>query len=956
MKKIIRIFFITLGVILILLITLPILFKGKIETIVKEQVNKSILATVDWDKFSLSLFRGFPDLSINLHGVSVVGMNEFDGDTLAGFERFEFRANLFSAIGGEIDVKSILLDRPLINGIVLEDGKANYDIVPPSEPKTEEAEESPTPKESDEDGGANASSMKVSLKRFAIQHGRIKYSDEVMGVAAEMEDFNFEMKGDLSLDQTELELMVAIDGIQAKYEGVRYMRNGKFGLDIVAAADMVNSIYTLKKNEIRINGLVLGAEGTVAMPADGAIIPDIRFFTKETSFQTLLSLVPAIYLTDFESLKTSGSLILEGSVAGVMKDSLMPDATINLRVTDGFFSYPDLPKDVSDVQIALSVNYNGTDMDATTVNLDRFHLLLGGNPFDISFRADHPFSDLHIAGMVKGVIDFATLQDIVPMEELNLSGRLDADLNWDTKLSFIENEQFEEVDLDGKLIIEGMLIEAPDIPVPVQLKRMALFFTPQYVNLETVDLLLGSSDLHLDGRLINFIPYLFDNKTVSGSLNVSSSLLDANEFLTDPEVDTSAITEDNADKAIQEEEVVEILADSLAQPAQMKIPENVDFKLAIDMKKLVYDNIVVENLTGKMAVSDGIANLDKLIMNILKGSVGVSGTVDTRPEFTDANVVLDMKDIDIPTSYETFVAIERLAPIAKSCKGTANVTMDLFTKLDASFNPLYESIDANGHLYGRDLKIEQTASLEKLSSMLKSEKLRNLELDKVDFRFAIRNGRVIVEPFDMNFDRSKITASGSHGIDQTMDYLMDMNIAKSDLGSGANEVMSSIGALASGAGFAVPQSDYIKVKANITGTFKDPKVSTDLSGNFTDTKAAVKTAVKERVTEEVQKVEEQVRDEAGAKAEELIKNAEAEKAKLISQAEAAGEKLKKEAEVQGDKLIKEAGNNPLKQVAAKKAASELAKQADKQADKLIEEAELKGDALIQKAKEEAGRI
>jgi len=180
-------------------------------------------------------------------------------------------------------------------------------------------------------------------------------------------------------------------------------------------------------------------------------------------------------MSDFESLEASGSLALEGTVKGMMKDSIMPDATLNLSVSDGFFSYPDLPKDVSDVQIDLKVNYSGSNMDATTVSIDRFHLLLGGNPFDMSMQIATPFSDMHVAGLVKGMIDFSTLQDIVPMEELNLSGLLDVDLQWDTKMSYIENEQYELVDLDGRMTIEGMLVEAPDVPVPVQVQRIILF-------------------------------------------------------------------------------------------------------------------------------------------------------------------------------------------------------------------------------------------------------------------------------------------------------------------------------------------------------------------------------------------------------------------------------------------------------------------------------------------------
>lgn len=961
MKKILRIIGITLGVIFILLISLPFLFKSKIEALVKQEINKQVEASVDWSKFSLTFFRGFPDLSVNLHDVSVVGLGQFEGDTLVGLKRFEFRVSPFTALKKEIVVKSILLDRPLINGIILEDGTANYDIVPEGEPgdempdtdveKTEEAKAETAA----EAGEEESSAMGVSLKLFAIKDGRISYTDLSSDMEASIDDFDLELKGDFSMNETEMSLMMAVQGITAKSEGVRYMKNGTIEMDVLAAANMKTSTYTLKKNEIRINGLVLGAEGVIQMPEDGSIITDIRFFTKETSFATLLSMVPAIYLQDFESLKTSGSLALEGTLKGTMKDELLPDATLSLQVSDGFFSYPDLPKDVSDVQIKLLVNYKGSNQDETTVNLEKFHLLLGGNPFDISLKVDHPFSDMHVAGMVKGMIDFASLKDIVPMEDLKLDGRLDTDLKWDTKMSYIENEQYEQVDLDGQLIIEDVHVNAPDIPVPVQLKRMAMYFTPKYVNLETLDLLLGSSDLHLDGRLTNFIPYVFDNQTVSGSLTVSSQILDANEFLAESE--STSAEETVPEDTTGTQSVGEAPAsDTVVVSSALKIPENIDFNLSLDMKKILYDNIVVENLTGKMAVNQGVAKLEDLNLNILEGTVNVKGTVDTRKELTEADVKLKLLVIDITASYNTFVTIEKLAPIAQHCKGKANVEMDLFTQLDGDMNPIYESIDAKGHLYAKNLKVEQPAALEKLSAMLKNEKLKNLELERADIWFAVQDGRVIVEPFDMNFDQSQITASGSHGIDQTMDYLLDMKIAKSDLGSGANELMSSMSALAAGAGIAVPQSDVVKVKAKITGTFKDPKVSTDLSGNLSDTKAAVKTAVKEKVTEEVKKVEEEVREEVSAKADEIIKKAEAEKARLVAQATEQGEKLKKEAKAQGDKLIKDAGSNPIKQIAAKKAADELNWQAKKKSEALILEAEQQGDALIAKAKEEAGRI
>ena len=177
-----------------------------------------------------------------------------------------------------------------------------------------------------------------------------------------------------------------------------------------------------------------------------------------------------------------------------------------------------------------------------------------------------------------------------------MGGRLEADLRWDTRMSSIELEQYEQVDLAGSLNIMDLLVEAPDIPVPVELQKMEMVFNPRLVELVTMDLVLGSSDLHLDGELTNFIPYVFDGKTVSGFLNVVSTRFDANELM--PEntqgVEDAGTTEDTG------VEIAVAPPDSLALPIQVRIPENLDFKLSLDMKNVIYDQVELSNLEGDL--------------------------------------------------------------------------------------------------------------------------------------------------------------------------------------------------------------------------------------------------------------------------------------------------------------------------------------------------------------------
>jgi uncharacterized protein involved in outer membrane biogenesis len=105
---------------LILLFTIPIIFKDKIRVKVEQVINESLNANVKFDDYSLGFFRHFPNLSFSMKNLSVVGTDKFQGDTLAGFKTFNLVFNLgslFSKSGYE--VKSILMDRAVLNAIIL---------------------------------------------------------------------------------------------------------------------------------------------------------------------------------------------------------------------------------------------------------------------------------------------------------------------------------------------------------------------------------------------------------------------------------------------------------------------------------------------------------------------------------------------------------------------------------------------------------------------------------------------------------------------------------------------------------------------------------------------------------------------------------------------------------------------------------------------------------------------
>ena len=145
LRKTLKIAGITLLALIALAFLIPVLFKKQITELVKKEINKSLIAKVDFKEVSLSLFRHFPKVSISLHELSVVGTNEFAKDTLIAARQFDASVNLISAIKGEdIKVYGVFLESPRIHALVNKDGKANWDIARPDDDTTGSPDTSPS--------------------------------------------------------------------------------------------------------------------------------------------------------------------------------------------------------------------------------------------------------------------------------------------------------------------------------------------------------------------------------------------------------------------------------------------------------------------------------------------------------------------------------------------------------------------------------------------------------------------------------------------------------------------------------------------------------------------------------------------------------------------------------------------------------------------------------------------
>ncbi len=455
-KKVLKITGITFVVLLLIGFLVPVLFKKQIQRLVKKEINKNLVAKVDFSDVKISLFRHFPKVGIVIKDLTIVGLDEFAADTLLSVKRADASAGLFSVLRGKnIKVSGLQLDEPRIHALVTKEGKMNWDITRPKGDTTQNPDTS-------------ASEFKMSLKRYEINNGYLLLRDEKAGTFLELNDFDHEGTGDLTADVFTLSTLTRAGSASLTQDGIPYLVNTKTDIKTDIKIDNKTFTYTFKTDDILLNELKLSADGFVQVLKGNAVNLDFRFKSPSNDFKTILSMVPDIYKKDFATIKTSGTGIFNGWVKGISAAGRMPAYDINLEVKDGSFQYPDLPKPVKNIQLSLKASNVDGDPDHAVIDIPKGHLEMDNEPFDFRFIYKNPNTVQLIDAAAKGKIDLSQLSKFVKLPDgTKIAGLVWADAFVKGPLKAIQ-QQSGPFSAGGFFDIRNLFYSDPQFPQPVK--------------------------------------------------------------------------------------------------------------------------------------------------------------------------------------------------------------------------------------------------------------------------------------------------------------------------------------------------------------------------------------------------------------------------------------------------------------------------------------------------------
>jgi hypothetical protein len=851
MKKILKWTFLVLGIVLILAILAPFIFKKQILQAVKKEINQNTKAHVDFADLDISFFRHFPRVAVGLKDFQVVGLGEFAGDTLIHADKIDAALNFMSLIrGSDYKIYSIEVDAPRIHALVHKNGHANWDI---SIPDTAAAK-----------APASESKFHLSLERYAIRKGYIEYRDEEGNMSSEIVNLDHEGSGDFVADLFTLKTKTTADALSFSYGGIPYLSHARASIDADIEIDNKTDQYSFKTDKVSLNDLKLQTEGFFRFLNDSVYNMDIRFGAPSADFKSILSLVPVIYRKDFASVKANGTALFNGFIKGNYSDRQMPAYTLNLEVRDGFFQYPDLPMPVKNINLALKVDNPDGITDHTVVNIPRAHIEMNNDPFDFHLSLFHPVTDMSIDAGMKGKLDLSKIAQLVKLEkDTKLSGLLNADVQVKGAVSAMEKQQYDRFSASGAISLDQFFYASSDYPDGIALHSAVASFNPRNITLSKMNGQYLKTNFSADGSIDNLLPYVLKNEPLGGTLSIRADEMDLNKWMSTAP-DTAAKT--------------------TAATGPFLVPSNLDLMIRSEIDKLHYDQVDLRHLSGSMTVKDETVFLKDIKADALDGTMNINGSYSTKldKKKPDINLTYDVQGLDVQKTFYAFNTVQKLMPVGKFIAGKLSSKLTLTGKLGDNMMPDLNTLTGNGSLFLIEGFLKKFAPVDKLASTLNVQQLQDISLKDIKNHIEFTGGKVFVKPFNVKVKDIDMEIGGSHGFDQSLDYVINLKIPRSLMGTQGNKLVDNLVAQANSKGLPIKAGEIVNLKVNMGGFILEPTIKTDLRESASSLAVDLKQQATELVKAKVDSTKKMVKDTLLAFKSVAIKGAKDELVKKLT--------------------------------------------------------------------------
>ncbi len=708
-------------------------------------LNQYLKTKIETQNIKLSLWRDFPNLTLNMTNVRVRPSALDTPQYLARFHRVKVVADPFSVItGGPYDIETFKLSDGYLKPRVTKDLKVNYQILKnPDTIKTKNESAGPA----------------LNMGNVVLRNIRLEYRNRSQGEVYELFARRLALSGKVRQASTRLSakgkgLLNAL-----KINGNNYAAEKPFKIKTTLNVQHDPSQYQVKQGKITLAGAEFSLQGKAIHKTEHLAL-DLSIAGKENNLQTLLSLTPEYYRKKFSSYRGKGKFYFKAKLNGPVSPTQNPRFKVDFGIQNGTIRHGNQAEPLRAVHLEGHFT-NGKQAAARTsmLALKNFEASLNGRNLYGSLTLNNftdPYLNLHLRGRPR----LENLQALIPnWSKPGMKGDFFIDADFAGRIRHLKQvSTIPKFNFKGRMGLEKATLSTP--PNRPDFSNLNGYFNFNGNDLQVQRLRgkAGKSFFNLTGDVRNIASFML---LPGKKLKVEADLHSKRLFVA-PLLMTANEKEGPTDSA-----------------ATFALPDFLALDLGFSCEELNYHRFQATGVDGRVAYQDETLELRQLNFQSMKGKIELAGNLKSLP---NGNLRARLQGIGKGIQLDKlFYQLENFGQqflTNKHLEGEVTTNVNLEAAWDPHLQPLYDQLKLKGDVVVENGKVKRFQPMMKLAGLVDVDELRKVNFQKLDNQVVIKDRKIRIPRMAIKSNAFEGHFSGVHHFDNTIDYNLQFNLSE----------------------------------------------------------------------------------------------------------------------------------------------------------------------------------
>jgi hypothetical protein len=754
MKRWLKYFFISIGVVLFLFITAALvisqLYSDKIKDLLLTQLNNELQVKVEIKGAVKFVFwKNFPEATLEINHLVAHGSAPHPARKMLRANRVYLNMSIYDLLQQNWSFNSIVIEKGTFDLYKDKQGNINFKLLKETSGKKEPQE------------------VELNIEKALLQKVHIIYHDETTDFITNVIIKNAVLKGDFKKETLFFNAEIDSEVKELSLKNETYLANKNVSLKGSLKIDTDKGHYKLATDYVTIENNVFKVNGLIAIEQQGTVL-GIEIVSSEVAVKDVINLAPKNIADKLNEYNLTGNVEAKVKIDGMLSTDINPSINAIIKLKKSSFSVKELNTKAENVWANIQYNNGALKSNITsTLTIENITGNIGGSVMAGRVIIKN-FEDPNLHIEYKGKLDLGLLQPFIINENVTAVKGL---LHVDNLLLKVNLNRIQQLNNAEDLMIQSVFVAEE---VYMKINNDDIFISKGNFNLNYKEIDIHQAQLsalktniNLNLKLENWKQFLFAlNKPEVSPINqlmitanIAADKMNWNQWQNYFNGDTTI----KATGAAQSSTFNRNQAGNLGGKAKIKIDD------------FTFGKFSAKNVSTQLSFTPNQIFLQNGTLDALSGDADIRGYFAFKDRRLEINFSLVTRNADMKQLFSSFDNFEQTAITHENLDG--KLTADL--KFSSVWNKgVFDP--ASLYVYA-DMKIDNGKlvnfkPLESLSKFISIDELRNIRFGTLKNTIEIKNQTISIPKMLINSSVLNISVSGTQTFSGNIDYAIKLNL------------------------------------------------------------------------------------------------------------------------------------------------------------------------------------